>query len=238
MRCVTPSRRPSTTSTTRDTACPNTPKSTAQCATTRSLELRRARNVQSPLSMIKAVRQHASSQVVTAWQALAPTDDERLGVVLTEPGTGPAWAATMRFALAGHFVVIGAPTIAVAEQAAKALRNHGAAAFGVQLDLTDWASINAFARNAAYLAGPVDVLIDASSATPIPSCPDTSELCSHSVATQHLAARLLDTKPQRPQPDLLIVRYRHDPDQAGPEVNSSAVLLERIDQLESAQSSR
>jgi NAD(P)-dependent dehydrogenase (short-subunit alcohol dehydrogenase family) len=160
---------------------------------------------------------------VTTRLSHALTDDERLGVVVTEPGPSYAWSAATRFALLGHVVVVGAPQITTAELAATQLRNQGAAAFGAQLDLDDWASINAFASSAAYLAGPVDVLIITAAPTTAPSCPYTPDAGNHSMGTQHLAALLLDTKPQRPQPDLLVVRFTSDPAQPRPGAGAAAL---------------
>lgn len=132
-----------------------------------------------------------------------PAADERLGVVLTDSGPGAALDTARRFALFGHTVVIGARLAADAEQAARVLRGRGTATFGVYLDLTDLSSVNAFATSAAYLAGPIDVMIVGGPVTTAAISDDQG----YSLGVQHLAAQLLCATPRRHDADLLVVAY-------------------------------
>lgn len=145
--------------------------------------------------------------------------------MLIDPAPGAALDSARRFALFGHVVVIGASRMADAEQAARMLRRGGGAAFGAHLDLTDPSSVNAFAPTAAYLAGPIDVMIVGS---PIaPAAVSGNEECS--LGIQHLAAQLLSATPRRQDADLLVVSYGRGPAADPPAVCSSsrfAVALE------------
>lgn len=145
-----------------------------------------------------------------------PAADERLGVVLTGCGPGAALDSARRFALFGHVVVIGAPRIADAEDAARLLRRGGGAVFGARLDLTDLSSVNAFATSAPYLAGPIDVMIvDGPGAS-------AAIADERSLGVQHLAAQLLSATPRRQDADLLIVTYEGNPATDPPRVCSSS----------------
>jgi NAD(P)-dependent dehydrogenase (short-subunit alcohol dehydrogenase family) len=92
----------------------------------------------------------------TAFVALEPADRP---AVITGASSGIGEASARALAAAGYPVVLGARRVASCERIAAEIRDAGAIAHAIALDLTDEASISGFAKQAAELVGPPAVLV-------------------------------------------------------------------------------
>lgn len=84
---------------------------------------------------------------------------ERRVAVVTGASSGIGAAAAKSLAAAGHPVVLGARRTDRLDELAAAIRSVGGEAATAALDLTDDASIDAFAKTAQEAFGPVDVVV-------------------------------------------------------------------------------
>ena len=84
---------------------------------------------------------------------------ERRPAVITGASSGIGLATALTLAEAGHPVVLGARRLDRLEETAAKIRADGGEALALPLDLTDDASIDAFAAAAQEQLGPVEVLI-------------------------------------------------------------------------------
>jgi NADP-dependent 3-hydroxy acid dehydrogenase YdfG len=87
-----------------------------------------------------------------------PHPDRRAAIV-TGASSGIGAATAQALAVAGHPVVLGARRVERCEALAAAIRAEGGEALALPLDLTDTASIDAFARSAEDQLGPIEVLV-------------------------------------------------------------------------------
>jgi NAD(P)-dependent dehydrogenase (short-subunit alcohol dehydrogenase family) len=84
---------------------------------------------------------------------------DRRPTVVTGASSGIGAATAQRLAEAGHPVVLGARRTEVCEEIAAGIREQGGDAAAFRLDLSDPASIAAFAKEAQDAFGPVEVLV-------------------------------------------------------------------------------
>jgi NADP-dependent 3-hydroxy acid dehydrogenase YdfG len=84
---------------------------------------------------------------------------ERRAAVVTGASSGHGLATARALAAAGHPVVLGARRLGRLEEAAAKIVADGGEAIGVALDLTDDASIDAFAAAAQEGLGPIEVVV-------------------------------------------------------------------------------
>lgn len=84
---------------------------------------------------------------------------ERRAAIVTGASSGIGAATASALAAAGHPVVLGARRVERCEALASAIRDAGGEALALPLDLTDEASITAFARRAESELGPIEVLV-------------------------------------------------------------------------------
>ncbi|GAB04757.1 hypothetical protein GII30_19800 [Gordonia amarae] len=92
-------------------------------------------------------------------------DDDRLAVFITDVSGERARAHAEQLAAEGYLLVVGAADAEIGDGVADRIRETGGAAFGVQLDMCDMASVGAAVETAQYLAGAVDAVIHYSPAT-------------------------------------------------------------------------
>lgn len=88
-----------------------------------------------------------------------PAHPERRAAVVTGASSGHGLAIAEALAGAGHPVVLGARRVDRLEEVAAKLVASGGEAVGLPLDLTDDASIDAFAAAAHELLGPIEILV-------------------------------------------------------------------------------
>jgi NAD(P)-dependent dehydrogenase (short-subunit alcohol dehydrogenase family) len=84
---------------------------------------------------------------------------ERRAAVVTGASSGHGLATALLLAEAGHPVVLGARRLDRLEDAAAKIVAGGGAAIAVPLDLTDDASIDAFAASADAELGPIEIVV-------------------------------------------------------------------------------
>jgi NAD(P)-dependent dehydrogenase (short-subunit alcohol dehydrogenase family) len=84
---------------------------------------------------------------------------ERRAAVVTGASSGHGLATALLLAEAGHPVVLGARRLDRLEDAAAKIVAGGGAAIAVPLDLTDDASIDAFAARADAELGPIEIVV-------------------------------------------------------------------------------
>ncbi|WP_019926611.1 hypothetical protein [Nocardia sp. BMG111209] len=158
--------------------------------------------------------------------ALPPAGDNHFGVVVAATGPGQVWNAVTQLAFAGHVIVVGMPRLEDAEDAVAELHDLGADAFGTRLELTDPASVNAFSETAAWLAGPVEVLIH-DAGTTLDRRPTERAL-----GLQHLTSQLIFGTPHSVHHDLLVVGFDTEPAGGAPVFDSASMfwraLRERV----------
>jgi NADP-dependent 3-hydroxy acid dehydrogenase YdfG len=92
--------------------------------------------------------------------ALFPPHPERRAAIVTGASSGIGEATAHALAAAGHPVVLAARRVEVCEETAEKLRADGVDAVALPLDLTDDASIAAFAAAATEAMGPIEVLVN------------------------------------------------------------------------------
>ncbi|MGQ0431649.1 MAG: SDR family oxidoreductase [Microthrixaceae bacterium] len=88
-----------------------------------------------------------------------PPHPARRAAVVTGASSGIGAAVAVALAAAGHPVVLGARRVDRLEEMADKIRADGGEALALPLDLTDDASIDAFARDADAGLGPVEVVV-------------------------------------------------------------------------------
>ncbi|MEX2293090.1 MAG: SDR family oxidoreductase [Acidimicrobiales bacterium] len=88
-----------------------------------------------------------------------PPHPERRSAVVTGASSGFGAAIAVTLANAGHPVVLGARRLDRLEEMAAKIRSDGGEAVALELDLTDDASIDRFARDAAAQLGPIEVVV-------------------------------------------------------------------------------
>lgn len=88
-----------------------------------------------------------------------PAHPDRRTAVVTGASSGIGLAAALALAEAGHPVVLGARRIDRLEETAAKIRAGGGAAVALALDLTDDASIDAFAAGADAALGPIEIVV-------------------------------------------------------------------------------
>lgn len=107
-----------------------------------------------------------------------PHPDRRAAVV-TGASSGIGEATAIRLAEAGHPVVLGARRLDRLEATADRIRAEGGEAVALPLDLTDTASVEAFATGAEARLGPIEVVVsnagDVRPATTVGSTPEEFE---------------------------------------------------------------
>ncbi len=136
---------------------------------------------------------------------------ERRPAVVTGASAGIGAATARALAAAGHPVILAARRVERLEGLATELRDAGAEAVALPLDLADPASIDAFAAAADSALGPVDVLIsNAGEVVPMTSLgadPDEFAESIHVnlVGHQRLAARLGPGMVERGHGDIVLV---------------------------------
>ena len=92
--------------------------------------------------------------------AAFPPHPERRAAVVTGASSGIGEATARALGAAGHPVVLAARRVERCEATAEQLRQHGVEAVALPLDLTDEASIVAFAAAAQEALGPIEVLVN------------------------------------------------------------------------------
>src|SRR5690348_12516831 len=80
-------------------------------------------------------------------------------VIVTGASSGIGRATAERLAIEGHRVVMGARRTEDCEMLAKHLREQGANAYALPLDLSDVASVEGFATASSELIGAAEVLV-------------------------------------------------------------------------------
>jgi NAD(P)-dependent dehydrogenase (short-subunit alcohol dehydrogenase family) len=88
-----------------------------------------------------------------------PAHPERRAAVVTGASSGIGLATALALADAGHPVVLGARRIDRLDETAAKIRADGGQAVAAPLDLTDDASIDAFAARAESELGPIEIVV-------------------------------------------------------------------------------
>ncbi len=136
---------------------------------------------------------------------------DRRPALITGASSGIGAATAQALAAAGHPVILTARRVDRLEELAAKLVADGAEATAIALDLTDDASIDACATEAAERLGPIDVVVanagQISSSTALASDPDEfARLVQiNLLGTQRLLARLGPAMVERGHGDLVLV---------------------------------
>ncbi len=121
-----------------------------------------------------------------------PAHPARRAAVVTGASSGIGLATAEALAAAGHPVVLGARRMDRLEDAAARLRAAGGEALALPLDLTDDASIDAFAAGAQGELGPVEILVsNAGEVFPVATLDVEPEAFSQQVQLNLLGAHRL-----------------------------------------------
>lgn len=89
-----------------------------------------------------------------------PAHPERRPAIVTGASSGIGEATAQMLAATGHPVVLGARRVENCESTAEKIRAEGGEAVALPLDLTDPASVTAFAAAAEGALGPIEVLVN------------------------------------------------------------------------------
>lgn len=136
---------------------------------------------------------------------------ERRAAVVTGASSGHGLATAIALAEAGHPVVLGARRLDRLEEAAAKIVADGGEAVGLPLDLTDDASIDAFAAAAEARMGPIEIVVsnagDVLPATALGVTPEdfTRQLQVNVLGAHRLATRLGPPMVERRRGDIVFV---------------------------------
>lgn len=136
---------------------------------------------------------------------------ERRPALVTGASSGIGEATARALAGAGHPVVLGARRVDRLDEIVEQITGEGGEATGIALDLADFASIDAFAKQSKSAFGPLDVVVsNAGEVVPFTGiAADPAEFASsvqvNLLGAQHLAARLGPTMVERGHGDLVFV---------------------------------
>lgn len=136
---------------------------------------------------------------------------ERRAAVVTGASSGHGLATALVLAAAGHPVVLGARRVDRLEEAAAKIVADGGEALGLALDLTDDASIDAFATAAQERMGPIEIVVsnagDVLPATALGVTPEdfTRQVQVNVLGAHRLVARLGPPMVERRRGDIVFV---------------------------------
>ena len=136
---------------------------------------------------------------------------ERRAAVVTGSSSGHGLATAHALAAAGHPVVLGARRLDRLEEAAAKIVADGGEAVGLALDLTDDASIDAFAAAAEQRMGPIEIVVsnagDVLPATALAVDPDdfTRQVQVNVLGAHRLVRRLGPPMVERRRGDIVFV---------------------------------
>ena len=135
---------------------------------------------------------------------------ERRPAVVTGASSGHGAAIAVALAQAGHPVVLGARRLDRLEDLAAKIEADGGEASAVELDLTDGASITAFARRAESEMGPIEILVsNAGDVQPLTTVADPAEFARqlqvNLLGAQALAHELVPLMVGRRRGDVVFV---------------------------------
>lgn len=136
---------------------------------------------------------------------------ERRPAVVTGASSGIGEATAVRLAAAGHPVVLGARRLDRLEATAERIRSEGGEAVALPLDLTDLASVEAFAKGAESRLGAVEVVVsnagDVRPATAVGSTPEDFErqVRVNLLGPQALLHHLVPGMVERGRGDIVVV---------------------------------
>lgn len=136
---------------------------------------------------------------------------DRRTTVITGASSGIGAACAEAFAAAGHPVVLGARRVDRCEQLAEKLRADGGSALALPLDLTDDASIAAFAAAADDQMGPIEILVsnagDVQPITTVGAAPEefTRQLQVNLLGAQALVHAVVPAMLERRRGDVVFV---------------------------------
>src|SRR6476620_2342450 len=88
-----------------------------------------------------------------------PVHPDRRPAVVTGASSGIGAATALTFAAAGHPVALGARRTDKCEELAAHIREQGGEATAVSLDLTDEASVTAFAKTVQKQLGEIETVV-------------------------------------------------------------------------------
>jgi len=140
----------------------------------------------------------------------APHPDRRVAVV-TGASAGIGAATVDLLAEQGHPVILGARRVERLEEQAERIRDAGGEAAAFALDLTDPASIDAFADAAVDALGPIDIvvsnagLVDPATGLGADAARFARSLQLNLAGAQHLASRLGPAMVEQGHGDLVFV---------------------------------
>jgi NADP-dependent 3-hydroxy acid dehydrogenase YdfG len=140
-----------------------------------------------------------------------PPHPARRTAVVTGASSGIGLATATALAEAGHPVVLGARRIDRLEETAAKIRAGGGEAVALSLDLTDAASIDAFAAAADEQLGPIEVVVsnagDVLPATALDVDPDefAHQVQVNLLGAHHLVRRIGPAMVERQRGDIVFV---------------------------------
>jgi NADP-dependent 3-hydroxy acid dehydrogenase YdfG len=140
-----------------------------------------------------------------------PAHPERRAAVVTGASSGHGLAIAQALATAGHPVILGARRLDRLEETAAKIVADGGEAIGLPLDLTDDASIDAFARAAEEQLGPIEIVVsnagDVLPATALGVDPDEfhRQMQVNVVGAHRLVNRLGPAMVERQRGDIVFV---------------------------------
>lgn len=121
-----------------------------------------------------------------------PSHPARRAAVVTGASSGIGAAVAVALALEGHPVVLGARRVERLEEVAGKIRAEGGEALALPLDLTDGASVDAFAATADERLGPIEIVVsNAGEVLPATALSITADEFAHQVQVNLLGAHRL-----------------------------------------------